>query len=128
MKKIPYVCYNEEKHGSFDEPVKMSNKSYIIWRHGFRCTKEFKYPAKILIKISGKNIWYLGTLLLMRDHNDFVPEFWDKDIKHRPSNWKGAESNAKSVFFITDLKQYEPETRIRDQQPPQGVYYIELAL
>jgi len=120
-----YVCYNEIGNGPFDEAIKFANEGYLIWRHPSPCKQELKFPSKILIKISGKLIYYLGTLLLVRNDTDFNPEIFINDHKHRPVLWRKPSDKTKSVFFITNLEEIEEPLFVKNKHPPQGITYIE---
>lgn len=120
-----YICYNEKKTGDFKEAIEMSNREYLIWRHPAPIKRSFKYPAKIIIKISGEDRYYKGDLLLVKEYAAFKTTIFYKDIKHRPTNWKNApEKKWKSVLFIANLQKVLEPTEVRGMYPPQGVRYI----
>ena len=117
-----YTSYNEEENGSIEEPIKISNQGYLIFKHGSPCKRQLKYPTKILLRVSKKGDYYLGDLLLFRDYLDFNPMIF-KDPKHRPLRWQSNEGESKSVFFISNLQKVEEPSDLRGQHPPQGITY-----
>ena len=119
------VCYNEDKNGPFDEAIRLSNESYVIWKNPTSMIKDLKYPTKIIIKISGMEEYYLGNLLMARPFKDFNPRIFVEDKKHRPSNWTSGEEESEYVFFISDLKNVQKPKEINDVQPQPGVVYVD---
>jgi len=120
-----YVSYNEENNGNFDEAVAMSNKGYIIWKHGSPSTKQLNFPTKIIIKVTKKEEYYLGDLLLIRPYKDFDPRIFNEDVEHRPSNWITHTGESKTVLFISNLKNVPEPTEVAGMHPPQGIVYID---
>ena len=120
-----YVCYNEKKAGNFKEAIEMSNKEYLIWRHPVSIKRRLKYPAKILIKISGEDRYYKGDLLLVKEYGAFKTAIFYEDVKHRPTIWRNPSKESwKSVLFISNLQEVLDPVEARGIHPPQGVRYI----
>jgi len=119
-----YTCYNEDKNGPFQEALDISKKEYLIWRHPVVVKKNLRYPAKIIIKISGEKRYYKGDLLLVKEMEAFNPEIFSKDTKHRPSKWISTNEKFKSVFFISNLEEVEEPEEIKGLAPPQGIKYV----
>ncbi len=119
-----YVCYSEEKQGDFSEVVEMSNDEYLIWRHKTSIRREMRYPAKVIIKISKKDIYYVGDLLLVKEYEAFNPEIFIKDERHRPVAWSESSDDTKSVLFIANLQEVPEPEEVKDIHPPRGVAYF----
>ena len=103
----------------------MSNREYLIWRHPVPINKRIKYPAKIIIKVSGEDRYYKGVLLLAKEYGAFKAAIFHEDVKHRPSIWKKAPARDwKSVLFISDLQETRDLADVDGMHPPQGVRYI----
>lgn len=123
MKGI-YICYNESKNGPFDEAVTISKQSYLIWKHSSPCKSIYKFPTKILIQLSGKDVYYEGELLLVRNFSDLNPKIF-LEPKHRPKKWRNTIEDAKAGFFISNLREVEPSLDIKETHPPQGIKYVD---
>ena len=120
-----YICYNENKTGNFKEAVEMSNREYLIWRHPVSINRRLKYPAKIIIKVSGEDRYYKGDLLLAKEYGVFKAAIFYEDVKHRPFVWrKASKEDWKSVLFISNLQEVFAPDEVRSIHPPQGVRYI----
>ena len=120
-----YVSYNEEERGDIKEAIERANSEYLIWRSPNVVKKKFKYPAKIIIRIKGRERYYIGSLLAIVDYKAFKPEFLKKCSRHRPHKWEhSSEKNWRSVFFITNLLATKKPNEIRTKCPPQGITYF----
>jgi len=121
-----YVSYNEEKHGSIDEPLRISNSGYLIFQSRKSCKKEFNFPTKILLRISKKGDFYLGELHDVKDYIECDPKIFE-DTRHRPMRWiemdKNHEWRGKSVFFISNLTSIEEPLDLQGKHPPETFYY-----
>ena len=120
-----YVCYNEKKAGNFKEPIEMSNREYLIWRHPVSIKRRLKYPSKIIIKVSGEDRYYKGDLLLVKEYGAFKTTIFYEDVNHRPSTWRNPSKEGwKSVLFISNLQEILKPAEVCGMYPPQGVRYI----
>ena len=122
-----YVCYSEKKAGNFNEAVNISNNEYLIWRHKKAITRRLKYPTKIVIKISGKDIYYFGDLLLVKDYSAFNSDIFIEDIIHRPTMWREPDTECKSVLFIANLRRINQPEVTKSKHPPQAFAYIDFS-
>jgi hypothetical protein len=121
-----YTSYNESKNGPFQEALDISCNEYLIWRHPVPVKKNLKYPTKIIVRISGKEKYYKGDLLLVKEMVAFNPEIFFKDRKHRPSKWTESNEGFKSVFFISNLTEVGEPEEIKGMAPPQGIRYVDI--
>lgn len=116
--RVLYVSYNEKdkccvecqlNNGPIDNPIRISNESYLIYESKAICKKYSDYPTKILIRVTKKGDFYLGDLIKFEYFKDCDPKEF-KDQKHRPVRWieqyKRHKINPKSIFFISNLKKY----------------------
>lgn len=117
-----YVSYNEQENGSVEELVRISNQDYLIFKHKKPVRQYLTFPTKILIRVSKIGDFYLGDLIKIKNYNECNPKIFE-DPKHRPTLWQSNKEEAKSVFFISNLKQISEPLDLKDQHPPQGIIY-----
>jgi hypothetical protein len=79
MNKGLYVSYNEERNGTFDEAVRISNKlGCVTWLDNFPLNPEqLHYPTDLFVKVKGQERYFRGILLAIASANTLEPDFVD---------------------------------------------------
>lgn len=98
----------------------MSNAEYLIWKDNRKLTQKLRYPAGIVVKISNKEEYYEGDLLVIRSYCDFHSDLFKEDISHRPTIWRNDTKASEWVFFIANLKNVSKPEKIKNKPFPEG--------
>lgn len=132
MKNLLYVAYNEEKHGPFDEAVRISNDlGCVTWFHPTDLDpNNLPCPTDVIVQISGTERYYRGRLLAVRRFEELGQAFASREQNHRPQVWRdkdGGGSTLRSVLFINGLTEVDRPRELGDCRPPQNATYIPVA-
>jgi hypothetical protein len=128
MNKGLYVSYNEERNGTFDEAVRISNKlGCVTWLDNFPLNPEqLHYPTDLFVKVTGQERYFRGILLAIASANTLEPDFVDGERNHRPSAWREGNKDFRSVLFISGLREVAKPPEIEDKAPPQHPTYVDI--
>src|SRR5689334_7534896 len=91
-----YVSYNEDKNGSFDEAVQISNGfGCVTWLDKFPLNpKQLRYPTDIFVRLTCQERYFRGILLSIKSAEVLDQDFALGECNHCPSVWRGTDVNA----------------------------------
>ncbi len=128
-----YVSYNEERHGSFEEAVKLSQElGCVTWFDKSPLIPDrLDYPTEIIVKISGKERYFRGILLAMVRAEPLPPDFEQREHNHRAPRWRECgytQREAKTVLFISHLREEASKPKeVEGHEPKESPQYVFLS-
>jgi 5-methylcytosine-specific restriction endonuclease McrA len=90
--------------------------------------EQFSFPSTILIKISGEDRYYRGTLRDIKRAEEVDRDALLTERGHRPKSWREIDKieyrDFKNVFYIGDLEEVPRPARIAKELAPQHPHYL----
>jgi hypothetical protein len=125
-----YLSYNEEKNGPFEEAVRISKElGCVTWFEPSALDpKQLQYPTDIIVRLSGQDRYFRGTLLAIALPDALSDDFETGERNHRPAAWYGKDvQGIRCVLFINGLESVSRPPEVEGRGPPQRPAYIRLS-